>query len=93
MQASLDGVPGAWVAHALIFPLMAGWIYLGTVPRSGSLSTRIRRLFSILLFVTCCLAGAMLYEATFLFPRFTSIQNMMGIGLYELGFFSRLWRC
>lgn len=87
VQASLDGVPGAWVAHSLIFPLIVGWIYLGTIPRSGSLSTRIRRLFSVLLFVTCSMAGAMLYEAIFLFPRFTSIQNMTGIGLYELGFF------
>lgn len=87
VQASINGVPGAWVAHALIFPLIIGWIYLGTVPRAGSLPVWAPRLFIFLLFIMGCLAFAMLYEAAFLFPRYTSVQSITGIGLYELGFF------
>jgi signal transduction histidine kinase len=86
VQASLDGVPGAWLVHTLIFPLLIGWLYLGTVPRAGSLPVGVRKLLLALFLVTCALAVAMAYEVVFLFPRFTSFQHRVGVGLYELGF-------
>lgn len=85
LQGSLDGVPGAWAAHSLIFILAVSWAYLGTILRANPLPPWIRRLFLFLLTLAAVLGLAMAYEALFLFPRFTSIQEIMGISLYKLG--------
>ena len=87
VQASLDGVPGAWAAHSLIFILAVGWVYLGTIPRSTLLPSWLRRLLLVLFVVAAILGVAMAYEFLFLFPRFTSFQEMLGISLYRLGLF------
>jgi len=85
VQASLDGVSGAWVAHALIFPLAVCWVYLGTIPRENPLSTKVQRLFMLLFVLAVTLSAAMVYEAVILFPQFTSVEEVTGISLYRMG--------
>ena len=85
LQGSLDGVPGDWAAHSLIFILAVSWVYLGTIPRANPLPLWARRLFLFLLAFAAVLGLAMACEALFLFPRFTSIQEIMGVSLYKLG--------
>ncbi len=85
VQASLDGVPGAWLAHALVFPLAVCWAYLGTIPRDKPLPIWGQWLFVVLFSVAAILSVAMVYEAAILFPQFTSVEEMVGISLYRVG--------
>lgn len=85
LQGALDGVPGAWVAHSLIFILAVCWVYLGTLPRPSPLPPWARHLFLLLFTLAGLLGLAMAYEALFLLPRFTSVQGLVGISLYKLG--------
>ena len=87
LQGVLGGVPGAWIAHSLIFILAVCWVYLGTLPRTKPLPTWSRYLFFFLFASAAVLSLVMAYEALFLFPRFTSIQGIAGISLYKLGLF------
>lgn len=87
IQASLEGAPGVWVAgHALIFIQAVSWVYLGTIPRSGPLSPRTRRLFTGLCTVAAVLGLAAVYEVIVLFPNGTSFQELIVVSLYSLGF-------
>ena len=87
IQASLEGAPGAWlVGHVLIFIQAVSWVYLGTIPRSGPLPARIRKLFAGLYGVAAVLGLTAVYEVLYLFPQGTSYQEIVGISLYSLGF-------
>jgi signal transduction histidine kinase len=86
IQASLGGVPGAWVAQSLIFPLAVGWVFLGFMPSEATLPVAVERSFNVMLLAAFGLTAAMLFEAFVLFPQSTDFEVMVGIGTYELGF-------
>lgn len=86
VQASLEGAPGAWVGgYVLVFPLAVCWIYLATIPRSRPISARVRAGFKLLFAVSGMLAAAAVYEVLSLFPQATSMQELIGVSLYDLG--------
>ena len=88
IQASIEGVPGAWMAgHVLIFFLAIAWVYLGMLPRLTPLDHRAKRLFLAMLGLASVLAFVAIYEVIVLFPHATSMQEEVGISLYSLGFF------
>lgn len=87
IQGGLEGVPGAWIAgHCLIYLSVVSWIYLGTLPRSKPLSIRVRQILMLLYGLAIVLAVIAAYEVIVLFPKRTSVQELMGISLYSLGF-------
>jgi signal transduction histidine kinase len=87
IQASLEGVPGAWLAgHVLIYFLAVAWIYLGIVPRTEPVKHRTRQIFRLLLGVATLLGLVAVYEVLVLFPQATSVQEQVGISLYSLSF-------
>ncbi len=86
IQAGLEGVPGAWVGgHVLVFYFPLGFLYLGTLPRTGPLDPRWGRAWRWLLLPATLLALAGVYETLVLFPQPTSFQELVGVSLYSLG--------
>lgn len=87
VQAALEGAPGAWVGgYVLIFPLAVCWVYLAAIPRSRPISARVRAGFQLMFAVSGVLALTAVYEVLFLFPQATSVQELAGVSLYDLGF-------
>lgn len=88
IQASLEGVPGAWLAgHALIYFLAVAWVYLGFLPQSPQgIGQKSKRIFHMLLGAASLLALTAVYEVIILFPQATSVQEQVGISMYALGF-------
>jgi signal transduction histidine kinase len=87
IQGGLEGVPGAWIAgHCLIYLLAASWIYLGLLPRSEPLSIRTRKWLAFLYGLAIVFSVIAAYEVIALFPKRTSVQELIGVSLYSLGF-------
>jgi signal transduction histidine kinase len=86
MYAALNGVPGTWiVGYQLVFFLAPMWAYLGFLPREHAVSSRINSLFLALLATASILALVAGYEALYLYPQLTSIAELVGISIYDLG--------
>lgn len=87
IQASLVGVPGAWVTgHVLIYFLSVGWVYMGLIPRIEPLGKRARTILLALFVVASGLSMTAVYEVVVLFPQTTSFQEIFGVSWYALSF-------
>lgn len=84
VQAEILNVTGAWLSRPLWYVPLVGIFYLGCVPRSKPLSVSVRWLFRVLWVLAVVLGIFALVEALFLFPNHTSVDALLGVGLYEL---------
>lgn len=87
LQMELISVPGAWTSRLLWYVSGLTIPYLGLVPRNESLSPRVRQVFKWSTMTGLMLGIAAFLEAALLFPRFMSIEQLLGVGLYELALF------
>jgi signal transduction histidine kinase len=88
IQASLNGVPGTWIAgYSLVFVLAPAWVYLGFIPRTMPLSRRSRRLLKLSTVVAALLALAAIFEVLYLYSQPTSFQELIGFSIYSSGLF------
>ncbi|MCB0013378.1 MAG: hypothetical protein KDE34_15810, partial [Anaerolineales bacterium] len=89
LQAALNGVPGGWLGgHVLIFLVSPAWIYLGFLPRDDAIDDVAHRILRVVLLLAIAMAATAVYEVLFLFPQTSSLQEKIGISLYDLGFLS-----
>lgn len=83
VQAEILSVTGAWLSRPIWYVSVVGIFYLGCVPRSQPLPELGRRIFKVL-WGTAGVLGILAFgEAYFLFPRHTSVDALLGFGLYE----------
>jgi len=86
IQAALHNVPGAWLVRLLLFFPNVGWVYLGFVPRTTNFPVKAQILFKWLIALATLLNFVAFVEAAFLFPRLLSIEEIVGVSIYDLGF-------
>jgi signal transduction histidine kinase len=84
VQAEILSVTGAWLSRPIWYMSIVGILYLGFVPRAQPLPQPGRILFRTLLVGASVLGLLAFGEALFLFPQHTSIDSLLGVGLYEL---------
>lgn len=83
VQAEILSVTGAWLSRPFWFVSVVGIAYLGFVPRFSPLPASVRHLFGWLWAIAAGLGLAAFVEAAWLFPQHTSVDRLLGIGLYE----------
>lgn len=88
IQGLVLGVPGAWIGGTpLIFLGAASLVYMGFIPRSGSLPRSVQTTLAGLYALAALLGIAALLEGLFLFPQGTSFHALIGVSSYRLGLF------
>lgn len=87
LQMELISVPGAWISRLLWYVSGLTIPYLGLVPRHEPLSPSVRQVFQWGTLTGLVLGMAAFLEAVLLFPRFMSVEQFLGVGLYELALF------
>lgn len=84
VQAEVLSVTGAWLSRPLWYLAVVGILYLGFMPRMQPLALMTRRVFAGLIIMALALGLLALWEALALFPQHTSVDQWLGLGLYEL---------
>jgi len=83
VQAEVLSVTGAWLSRPFWYLTVVGILYLGFVPRMQPLGVGARRIFKGLVIIAVALGLLALWEALALFPQHTSVDQWLGLGLYE----------
>lgn len=83
-HSTILSVPGAWAWRPFLYVIGVGYLYLGFLPRTKPLSTRIQRLFKLLHGIALGLGMVALWEAAVLFPQGRSVAEAVGVSLYDL---------
>ncbi|MGH2537473.1 MAG: ATP-binding protein [Candidatus Promineifilaceae bacterium] len=87
VYAAMNGVPGAWVmGYALLFFLAPAWAYLGLLPRAALMSPRTCAVHRLLFALAGGLVLVAAYEVLALYPQSTSMEELVGVSMYGLGF-------